>query len=137
MEARAEENITAASTEVARQIREVLHQPHINELKHLQLLLLGRLQDSNAVLSHLNDFSERSFAAVANDFSRNTKLVKSMKDDLDYIFLRIRSLKTRLTAQYPNAFNASINNDILDQRPDLEEPRWGPLLDILKDWFSE
>lgn len=123
MEARAEENITAASTEVARQIREVLHQPHINELKHLQLLLLGRLQDSNAVLSHLNDFSERSFAAVANDFSRNTKLVKSMKDDLDYIFLRIRSLKTRLTAQYPNAFNASINNDILDQRPDLEEPR--------------
>lgn len=123
MEARAEENITAASTEVARQIREVLHQPHINELKHLQLLLLGRLQDSNAVLSHLNDFSERSFAAVANDFSRNTKLVKSMKDDLDYIFLRIRSLKTRLTAHYPNAFNASINNDILDQRPDLEEPR--------------
>ncbi|MCO5569741.1 hypothetical protein L7F22_023456 [Adiantum nelumboides] len=83
---------------------------------------LGRLQDSNAVLSHLNDFSERSFAAVANDFSKNTKLVKSMKDDLDYIFIRIRTLKARLASQYPNAFNEATKTETLDRRPDLEEP---------------
>jgi len=53
------------------------------------LCRLGRLQDSNAVLSHFNDFSERSFAAVANDFSQNTRLLKSMKGDLDYVFRKI------------------------------------------------
>ncbi len=52
---------------------------------------LGRLQDSNAVLSHFNEFSERSFVAVANNFSHNTRLLKSMKNDLDYVFHKIRS----------------------------------------------
>lgn len=60
-------------------------------LVHCDLVLsrLGRLQDSNAVLSHFNDFSDRSFTAVANDFSQNTRLLKSMKSDLDYVFRKI------------------------------------------------
>lgn len=125
MEPEDELRILAASTETARQIHEVLSESDIKELKHLQLLVLGRLQDSNAVLSHLNDFSERSFEAVGNEFSRNTRLIKSMKADLDYIFLRIRSLKTRLNSHYPNAFKATANTEISDRRPDLEEPQWG------------
>lgn len=51
---------------------------------------LGRLQDSNAVLSHFNEFSEHCFAAVSGDLSRNTRLLNSMKSDLDYIFQKIR-----------------------------------------------
>ncbi|KAI5079711.1 hypothetical protein GOP47_0005190 [Adiantum capillus-veneris] len=112
----------AASCEAARQVKELISHSDVNQLKHLQLLTLGRLQDSNAVLSHLNDFSERSFAAVVNDFSKNTKLVKSMKDDLDYIFARIRTLKARLASQYPNAFDEATKSETADRRPDLEEP---------------
>lgn len=51
---------------------------------------LGRLQDSNAVMSHFNEYSENCFAEVAGDFSRNTRLLKSMKLDLDYIFQKLR-----------------------------------------------
>lgn len=51
---------------------------------------LGRLQDSNAVMSHFNEYSENCFAEVAGDFSRNTRLLKSMTLDLDYIFQKLR-----------------------------------------------
>ena len=51
---------------------------------------MGRLQDSNAVLSHFNEYSEHCFAEVSGDFARNTGLLKSMKADLDYIFQKIR-----------------------------------------------
>ncbi|KAH7301384.1 hypothetical protein KP509_23G022800 [Ceratopteris richardii] len=150
MDQKDKEKIEAASDEVARQVRELISRSDLDRLKHLQLLVwmincmrrekvkrkllckelkkkmkkkkLGRLQDSNAVLSHLNDFSERSYSAVANDFARNTRLIKSMKEDLDYIFFRIRALKARLASQYPNAFNEANKGETVDGRPDLEEP---------------
>ena len=51
---------------------------------------LGRLQDSNAVLAHFNEYSEHCFSEVSGDFSRNTCLLRSMKSDLDYIFQKLR-----------------------------------------------
>ncbi|KAL2649287.1 hypothetical protein R1flu_017415 [Riccia fluitans] len=116
-------SIEAASHCAAQQIRDMLSSDDVASLTHLQMLILGRLQDSNAVLSHFNEFSERSFAAVANDFSRNTRLLKSMKADLDHIFRRIRGLKNRLAAQYPEAFKESVVGQIADQRPDLEDEK--------------
>ncbi|GKC70193.1 KxDL motif-containing protein 1 [Tanacetum coccineum] len=53
--------------------------------------LLGRLQDSNAVLTHFNDYSEQCFAEVSSDLSTNTRLLKSMKSDLDYVFQKLRA----------------------------------------------
>ena len=50
---------------------------------------LGRLQDSNAVLSHFNEFSENCFAEISGDLARNTSILKSMKTDLDYIFQKL------------------------------------------------
>lgn len=43
-----------------------------------------------------------------------------MKVDLDHIFRRIRGLKNRLAAQYPEAFKESVVGQIADTRPDLE-----------------
>jgi hypothetical protein len=61
------------------------------ELDMLRLCLrLGRLQDSNAVLSHYNEFAENCFSDVSLEFARSTRLLKSMKADLDYIFLKLR-----------------------------------------------
>ncbi|CAM0875760.1 unnamed protein product [Alopecurus aequalis] len=81
---------------------------------------LGRLQDSNAVLTHFNDYSEQCFAEVSGDFASKTRLLKSMKDDLDHIFMKLRSMKTRLAATYPDAFPDGAMAKTMDQRPDLE-----------------
>ncbi|KAL2616241.1 hypothetical protein GLYMA_08G124500v4 [Glycine max] len=59
----------------------------------MQHTILGRLQDSNAVLSHFNDFSQHCFAEISGDIARNTRVLRSVKSDLDYIFQKLRSMK--------------------------------------------
>ncbi|KAL5218416.1 hypothetical protein ABZP36_019100 [Zizania latifolia] len=86
------------------------------------ITILGRLQDSNAVLTHFNEYSERCFAEVSNDFASKTRLLKSMKADLDHIFFKLRSMKSRLAATYPDAFPDGAMAKTMDQRPDLESP---------------
>ncbi|PPD85443.1 hypothetical protein GOBAR_DD17600 [Gossypium barbadense] len=85
--------------------------------------ILGRLQDSNAVLSHFNEYSEHCFAEVSSDFSRNARMLKSMKSDLDYIFQKLRSMKAKIMATYPDAFPDESTREVFDQRPDLEVPQ--------------
>lgn len=42
---------------------------------------------------------------VANDeFKKHTKLLAEMKKDLDYIFKKIRVIKSKVSSQYPEAF---------------------------------
>ncbi|PKA57008.1 hypothetical protein AXF42_Ash002312 [Apostasia shenzhenica] len=45
-----------------------------------------------------------------------------MKSDLDYIFMKLRSMKSRIKAIYPDAFPDASAMKMLDQRPDLERP---------------
>ncbi|XP_073157652.1 kxDL motif-containing protein LO9-177 [Henckelia pumila] len=117
------ESIRTASEEISRRFKTLIDSRDLDSLKQSQHLILGRLQDSNAVLSHFNEYSENCFADVSADFSRNTRLLRSMKSDLDYIFQKLRSLKTKLLAAYPDAFPDDSAMDALDQRPDLELPR--------------
>ncbi|XP_077253804.1 kxDL motif protein [Tasmannia lanceolata] len=123
MEGVEKESINAASEEISRQFKTLIDADDVESLKQLQHLILGRLQDSNAVLSHFNDYSEQCYAEVSSDFSRNTRLLKSMKTDLDYIFQKLRSMKAKILATYPDAFPDDSASKILDQRPDLERPQ--------------
>lgn len=115
-------SIRAAASEVSREFRTLIDAEAIESLKQTQDLILGRLQDGNAVLSHFNEYSENCFADVMADFSRNTRLLKSMKADLDHIFLKLRSMKARILATYPDAFPEGPSED---SRPDLEMPTCG------------
>ncbi|ONK65190.1 uncharacterized protein A4U43_C07F34610 [Asparagus officinalis] len=116
------EAIKSASEEVSCQFKTLINSEDVDSVNQLQHLILGRLQDSNAVLSHFNDYSERCFADVSGDFSRNTRLLKSIKSDLDHIFTKLRSAKGKLLATYPDAFPDGSKTSIVDQRPDLELP---------------
>ncbi|XP_068655765.1 kxDL motif-containing protein LO9-177-like [Aristolochia californica] len=122
MESR-EKSLKAASVEVARQFKSLVDADDIESIKHFQNLILGRLQDGNAVLSHFNDYSEQCYAAVSGEIAKNARLLKSMKSDLDYIFQKLRSMKARISATYPDAFSDDSVSKILDQRPDLEMPQ--------------
>ncbi|KAL5991212.1 hypothetical protein ACLOJK_012118 [Asimina triloba] len=116
-------SVKAASEEISRQFKTLINADDVDSLKQLQHLILGRLQDSNAVLSHFNDYSEQCYAEVSGEFSRNTRLVKSMKADLDHIFQKLRSMKSKILATCPDAFPDDSMQEILDQRPDLEKPQ--------------
>ncbi|KAH7660681.1 hypothetical protein IHE45_15G009200 [Dioscorea alata] len=117
-----EEAIQVASMAICRQFKALIDAKDIDSINQLQHLILGRLQDSNAVLTHFNEYSERCYADVSSDLSKNTRLLKSMKSDLDHIFMKLRSMKAKLMATYPDAFPNDSASKILDQRPDLERP---------------
>ncbi|CAL5411702.1 unnamed protein product [Camellia sinensis] len=75
------------------------------------VFLSGWLQDSNAVLSHFNEYSEHCFVEVSTDFSRNARLLRSMKSDLDYIFQKLREnalLKSKWKNYCPGCAQAFI-----------------------------
>ncbi|WOK99520.1 kxDL motif-containing protein 1 [Canna indica] len=122
MELEERECIRAASEDISRQFRTLVNAEEVESIKQLQHLILGRLQDSNAVLSHFNDYSERCYAEVSTDFTRNVRLLKSMKSDLDHIFMKLRNMKAKLKATYPDAFDDGSSTSMIDQRPDLETP---------------
>ncbi|XP_058214640.1 kxDL motif-containing protein LO9-177-like [Rhododendron vialii] len=122
MEQSEEDAIGAASQKLSHEFKTLINAKDLDSLKQLQHLILGRLQDSNAVLSHFNEYSEQCFAEVSSDFSRNTRLLRSMKSDLDYIFQKLRSLKAKILATYPDAFPDDSTIEALDRRPDLEMP---------------
>ncbi|KAG8062838.1 hypothetical protein GUJ93_ZPchr0003g17373 [Zizania palustris] len=87
------ETATAAA-EVAARFRSLVDADDVGSIKQTQHLILGRLQDSNAVLTHFNEYSERCFAEVSSDFASKTRLLKSMKADLDHIFSKLRCTST-------------------------------------------
>ncbi|KAL7089514.1 hypothetical protein ACP275_13G189700 [Erythranthe tilingii] len=114
------EPIRSASEEITTEFQTMVGSQDLDSIKQSQNLILGRLQDSNAVLSHFNDYSENCFADVSADFSKNTRLLRTMKSDLDYIFQKLRSMKGKIVATYPDAFPDNSTIEALDQRPDLE-----------------
>ncbi|KAL3344914.1 hypothetical protein AABB24_024054 [Solanum stoloniferum] len=123
MEETEKECIKSASDEISSEFKTLINAKDLDSLKQLQNLILGRLQDSNAVLSHFNEYSEHCYAEVSTDFSRNTRLLKSMKSDLDYIFLKLRNMKAKIISTYPDALPDNTTIQALDQRPDLEMPQ--------------
>ncbi|XP_074587326.1 kxDL motif-containing protein LO9-177 [Curcuma longa] len=116
------ECIRAASEEVSRQFGTLVNAEDVESIRKLQYFILGRLQDSNAVLSHFNEFSERCYTEVSGDLTRNVRLMKSMKSDLDHIFMKLRSIKAKLKTAHPDAFPDDSTSKMIDQRPDLETP---------------
>nr|VDC68388.1 unnamed protein product [Brassica rapa] len=112
-----EEPIREASQQVSEEFKTLVDAQDLNSLRHLQHLILGRLQDSNAVLSHYNDFAESCFADVSLEFSRHTRLLKSMKADLDYIFLKLRFYRRQ---PQDAAFGRGVRRNFLRQRNEQE-----------------
>ncbi|KAI4370934.1 hypothetical protein MLD38_019225 [Melastoma candidum] len=121
MEEQEKETIKEASKEISREFRTLINKNDLDSLHQQQHLILGRIQDSNAVLTHFNEYSEHCFSEVSGDFARNTRLLRSMKADLEYIFQKLRSMKAKLVATYPDAFPDNSKGEVLDLRPNLEQ----------------
>lgn len=74
------------------------------------LILLGffyrlqRFEKTNEMLSNCNSLSATRFALAQKEFKKHTALLVDMKKDLDNVFKRIRTIKTKLSNQYPAAF---------------------------------
>lgn len=55
------------------------------------------------MLLNCNALSSGRLKAANDDFKKHIKLINDMKKDLDYIFKKIRNIKSRIGIQYPQA----------------------------------
>lgn len=73
------------------------------------------------MLLNCNALSNGRLKAANDDFKKHIKLINDMKKDLDYIFKKIRNIKSRIGTQYPQAmkkveqkFNSTLSEEAKD-----------------------
>lgn len=69
---------------------------------------LQRFEKTNEMLLNCNALSTSRLKIASEEFKKHTKLLGEMKKDLDYIFKKLRVIKSKVTTQYPDAF-AEVN----------------------------
>lgn len=77
------------------------------------------------MLLNCNALSVNRLKIAGEDFRKHTKMLNEMKKDLDYIFKKVRIIKTKLNGQYPQAFeevNSQNRNSIAEEADEINEP---------------
>ncbi|XP_053688191.1 kxDL motif-containing protein CG10681 [Sabethes cyaneus] len=82
----------------------LVNQTDVEIVIRAQKQMLQRFEKTNEMLLNCNALSQSRLKIAAEDFKKHTKLLNDMKKDLDYIFKKIRNIKSKLGAQYPQAF---------------------------------
>lgn len=75
-------------------------------LSYIVLCLVNRLQrfeKTNEMLLNCNALTNGRLKSANEEFKKHIRLISDMKKDLDYIFKKIRNIKSRIGTQYPNA----------------------------------
>ena len=74
---------------------------------------LQRFEKTNEMLANCNQLSITRLKDATNDFKKHTALLVDMKKDLDYILKKIKTIKTKLNQQYPDAYSGNNYKDFL------------------------
>merc|ERR1712165_38780 len=70
-------------------------------------LRLQRFEKTNEMLSNCNSLSATRLERALRDFRGHTQHINGLKKELDHVFKRIRSIKTKIAQQYPEAYKGT------------------------------
>ncbi|UJR21863.1 hypothetical protein I4U23_024936 [Adineta vaga] len=118
--------VSAASTFANLLLNEVNNED-VHNLLNVQRSFLHQLDKTVEKVDGINKLSTKRYLDASRDFSSHTQMLTGMKNDLDYIFKRIKLLKIRLNKKYPEAYssvlqaNAAQNPSVDDEEDDLAE----------------
>lgn len=83
---------------------------------------LQRFEKTNEMLLNCNALSTSRLKVASDEFKKHTKLLGEMKKDLDYIFKKIRIIKSKVSSQYPDAFaEANFSNKTFAEEAEEDE----------------
>uniref|UniRef100_A0A1I8MGS4 KxDL domain-containing protein n=1 Tax=Musca domestica TaxID=7370 RepID=A0A1I8MGS4_MUSDO len=82
----------------------LVNQSDVENIIRAQKQMLQRFEKTNEMLLNCNALSQSRLKQATDDFKRHCKVLADMKKDLDYIFRKIRSIKQKLSHQYPQAY---------------------------------
>ncbi|CAF3111659.1 unnamed protein product [Rotaria sp. Silwood2] len=111
---------TPASSFVNLFLNEINNQD-VHGLLNAQQSLLEQLDKTNEKLDGINKLSAKRYIDATRDFSSHTQMLTTMKNDLDFIFKRIKLLKIRLNKKYPESYKSSTMRMNTTQNDSLDE----------------
>ncbi|KAL5293269.1 KXD1 family protein [Megaselia abdita] len=82
----------------------IVNQQDVAVMIRAQKQMLQRFEKTNEMLLNCNALSQSRLKQAQEDFKKHVKSLHEMKKDLDYIFKKIRSMKAKLSSQYPQAY---------------------------------
>uniref|UniRef100_A0A182WLR9 KxDL domain-containing protein n=1 Tax=Anopheles minimus TaxID=112268 RepID=A0A182WLR9_9DIPT len=114
----------------------LVNQTDVEVMIRAQKQMLQRFEKTNEMLLNCNALSASRLKIATDDFKKHTKLLHDMKKDLDYIFRKIRTIKTKIGNQYPAAFaEAEAKNKPMsfDEEDEIDTASRAETLDEKKD----
>lgn len=67
------------------------------------------------MLTNCNALSASRLKTVSVEFKKHIQLLLETKKDLDYIYKKIRIIKTKLSSQYPEAFADAVRASFAEE----------------------
>ncbi|KAL0967983.1 hypothetical protein UPYG_G00260630 [Umbra pygmaea] len=90
----------------------------VNAIIQAQRHMLDRFEKTNEMLINFNGLSNVRLQQMNEHFLLHTRTLVEMKKDLDSIFRRIRTLKSKIAKQYPDAFSNIHESPVLEDDND-------------------
>lgn len=84
-------------------------------LNNVRYFRLQRFEKTNEMLTNCNALSASRLKLIGPEFKKHTQTLNDMKKDLDYIFKKIRVIKNKLSAQYPDAFAEALRSSLAEE----------------------
>lgn len=76
---------------------------------------MQRFEKTNEMLTNCNALSASQLKTVVPEFKKHIQLLVETKKDLDYIYRKIRVIKTKLSSQYPEAFAEAVRSSFAEE----------------------
>ncbi|XP_063388014.1 kxDL motif-containing protein CG10681 [Cydia fagiglandana] len=103
----------------------MVDQTDVETIIRAQKNMLQRFEKTTEMLTNCNHLSASRLRAASTEFRKHTQLLLDMRKDLEFIFKKIRAIKTKLSTQYPEAYKAAVNASLANKKP-IEEEEFKP-----------
>ncbi|XP_045505186.1 kxDL motif-containing protein CG10681 [Colias croceus] len=99
----------------------MVNQSDVEAIIRAQKTMLQRFEKTTEMLTNCNQLSASRLRAASLEFKKHTQLLLDMKKDLNYIFKKIRAIKTKLSTQYPDDYKKAVAAAVANKKPLDEE----------------
>ncbi|CAO3609493.1 unnamed protein product [Cunninghamella echinulata] len=96
------------SNKFAQEFIQIHNQQDIDNMLKTQHESLETYQTTQKNLRAFNDFSQARYQQVHKHFETHTKLLREVKTDLDSAFIKLRKVKAKLQAKYPEEMKKAL-----------------------------